>query len=112
RVPGHSAPADQYAGECGSYPPPNFSIGEWTIDLVRLQSGRFQEVAHLHGPIRAGRQECGIYGNVANVSSSHVELGKPFKVEIARGSNDGKDLAPDNLALCRVWKRKCHGETQ
>src|ERR1700693_3017927 len=112
-VQSRSAPAGGYRDECGScHPPADLRIGEWTLDLLRLQLGGLGKVCHLHRRSRFGREEGRIKRYVADVPACHVELRELLRLETARRSRLRKHLAPDGLTLRSIWEGKVHGEAK
>jgi len=71
-----SKPAGRWSLALGSYPAPRFSVGERTLDFLRLQPGRLQQMFHGNGFCRLRCQKGGIQSDIADAAASNIELGQ------------------------------------
>ena len=52
-------------------PSPGLGVRERTLDLLRLEPGRLEQVLHLDRPIGLGREERRVQRDVPDVAAGH-----------------------------------------
>src|SRR5579884_3362204 len=69
-----------------------------------------QNVAHTNRLLVVGSEKCSVESDIANIPSSHIELGQFVRIQILCGCGSRKNLTPDCSTLNSVGKWELDNE--